>query len=177
MGAAKVRLLVFPTWVMHRRPFYPMAFSSVRFTVLGVTGLLGFSELFLGIMYFISNGCLPFWLLTAIALSTIGSIFVFYLALYVSKTLVISKDCFECQFSFHVIAHETNHIKMNSHSEKKVEEETLKQTRDKLIPLLSATPKFCNYCAFNGKFYKAEIEKYLNLQTSAKFFKEIEFIY
>lgn len=33
MVTPKVRILVFPKWIMHRRPFYPLAFSSVRFTV------------------------------------------------------------------------------------------------------------------------------------------------
>jgi len=152
---------------MHRRPFYPLAFSSVRFTVLGVATLLCLAELIIATMYVVSNGVAPFWLLTGVALSTVGSFLVFFVALYVFKILVISRDCLNCQFSFYVIAHETNHIRFNSHDEKKVREETLKQTGDRLIPMLHSHVKLCNYCALGQPLFRQEIKKYLQQKNSA----------
>jgi hypothetical protein len=159
----KNRILFFPKWVMHRRPFYPLAFSSVRFTVLGMAALLGLTELIIGAMYVMSNGFAPFWILTGVALATVGAFLVFSAALYRFKVIVINRDCFNCQFSFHVIAHETNHIRLNSHDEKKVEEETLKQNRKRFIPMLIrfSIPKLCKYCAFRNKLYQLELERYL----------------
>lgn len=161
----RVRILVFPKWFMHRWPKRPLAFCSVRVTVLGTAGLLIFVEFFLVLIYYLSKGLFPFFLLSAVALSTIGSIFVFFLALYTFKTLVISKDCYNCQFNFHIIAHETTHITRNWFNEMKVEEETLKQTREKLMPLLNSKPELCKYCVFRKGFYRQELEKYLQQQV------------
>lgn len=160
MARNKVRIWVFPTWVMHRWPFYPQAFSSVRFTVLGMTGLLLLSEFFFGMLYMLSN-TFPFILMTTIALSILGTFLVFFLVLYFFGILVIGRDCFNCLLGFHVIAHETTHIKLNLRNEEVVEEETLKQTRSQLIPMLAAFPELCKKCAFRGPRYEREIAKYL----------------
>lgn len=63
-------------------------------------------------------------------------------------TIFIRKDCFECQLGFHIIAHEGNHLKLGSSEETVVEEETLRQTRDRLIPILLSNPKICKGCPF-----------------------------
>jgi len=67
--------------------------------------------------------------------------------LSVLPTILIRKDCFECQFGFHIIAHERNHLKLRK-SEAIVEEETLKQTGTRLIPILLSDPKICKRCVF-----------------------------
>ena len=68
-------------------------------------------------------------------------------ALGLLPTIFIRKDCFECQFGFHIIAHERNHLRLRT-SEEIVEEEALKQTGDRLIPILLSNPKICKGCPF-----------------------------
>lgn len=75
----------------------------------------------------------------------IVSIFAILLAL---PTIFIRKDCFECQLGFYIIAHERNHLLLNSSDEVYVEEETLKQIRNQLVPILLSNPKLCKNCAF-----------------------------
>jgi len=67
--------------------------------------------------------------------------------LSVLPTIFIRKDCFECQFGFHIISHERNHLKLRK-SEAIVEEETLKQTGTRLIPILLSDLKICKRCVF-----------------------------
>lgn len=72
----------------------------------------------------------------------------FMIALYFSSAVVIRKDCYGCILGFHIIAHERNHLALNSRDEVMVEEETLKQTQDRLIPILLSDPKICKDCFF-----------------------------
>jgi len=76
------------------------------------------------------------------AFSLVAFSFVFFL---VWPTIFIRKDCYECQFGFYIIAHERNHLSLKK-SEEIVEEETLKQNGDRLIPLLIANPRLCKDC-------------------------------
>jgi hypothetical protein len=63
---------------------------------------------------------------------------------------VIRSDCSGCQFSFHIIAHEQTHLRLNSLDEALVEEETLKQTKHKLIPLLLSNQKYARIAHSGG---------------------------
>ncbi len=63
---------------------------------------------------------------TLILLSMLGAVF-------------IRKDCYQCRFAFHILAHEQSHLSLNSLDEFAVEESTLKNTYGKLIPLLLQT--------------------------------------
>ena len=63
-------------------------------------------------------------------------------------TIFIRKDCFECQFGFHIIAHERNHLILRTSEEIVVEEETLKQTGERLVRILLSNPKMCRGCIF-----------------------------
>jgi hypothetical protein len=82
-------------------------------------------------------------------------------------SIFIRKDCSECQFGFHIIDHERNHLLLNSSDEFTVEEETLKQTKDRLIPLLLSNLKLCKDCPFNGRrmYCKTTLE-YLSTHQS-----------
>ncbi len=160
MENGTIRKMVFPKWLMHRWPLYPLAFCSIKETVLVMAGILFSVELFFGVMYFISDGRFPVTLPAIGVFATFGSLFLFFVYLYFSKTYVISKDCLNCQFSFHIIAHETIHIQSNTSNELKVERQTLSETRDRLMPLLKKGPKVCSYCVFNEQFYKNELESY-----------------
>lgn len=68
--------------------------------------------------------------------------------LLVLPSIFIRKDCFECQFGFHIIAHERNHMNLGKSDEVAVEEQTLKQTGTQLIPILLSNPKICKGCPF-----------------------------
>lgn len=64
----------------------------------------------------------------------------------------IRKDCFGCELGFHVIAHERTHLRLNLKDEERVETETLKETRNRLIPLLLSNQRICKGCRF--RWYK-----------------------
>ena len=79
--------------------------------------------------------------------------------------IFIRKDCYNCELGFHIIAHERTHLRLNSRDEGLVETETLKETRDRLIPLLLANPQMCKGCSFRlrmgSKMYSETISEYL----------------
>ena len=101
---------------------------------------------------------------------SVGATWVFafsLIALSLLPTIFIRKDCFECQFSFHIIAHERNHLILRK-SEEIVEEETLKQTGVQLIPLLLSDSKMCKDCLFLWhKLYCQATFNYLRKQKEA----------
>lgn len=76
--------------------------------------------------------------------SLLGVIFVF--------PVFIRKDCSDCELGFHIIAHERTHLRLNSVDEERVETETLKETRNRLIPLLMSNQRICRGCRF--RWYK-----------------------
>lgn len=89
-----------------------------------------------------------------------GAIFVLVLILHCSDVIIIRKECYECQFGFHIIEHEKTHLKLNSLDEKLVETETLKQTESKLFPIILSKPRLCKRCAFRGKKYLVAATEY-----------------
>jgi hypothetical protein len=66
--------------------------------------------------------------------------------------IAVRKDCFNCQFGFHVIAHEQTHLRLNCRDEDLVEMETWKETGKHLIQLLLSNPRTCKNCRF--EYYK-----------------------
>ena len=78
--------------------------------------------------------------------------------------IIIRKECDECQFHFYIIAHEKNHLKLNSLDEEMVEKETLKQTGSKLFPIILSKPKLCKGCAFRRMKYLEAATKYVERQ-------------
>jgi hypothetical protein len=89
----------------------------------------------------------PLLFVIAIHVTTLFAAFSF-LALASMPTIFIRKDCSNCQLSFHILAHERNHLSLNSRDEALVEEEALKETGNKLIPILLSNAKLCNDCVF-----------------------------
>ena len=88
--------------------------------------------------------------------------------LWILPTIFIRKDCFECQFGFHIIAHERNHLLSRKSEEIGVEEVTLKQTGDRLIPILLSNPKICKGCPFSWcKMYSQETFNYLKRKAES----------
>lgn len=82
--------------------------------------------------------------------------------LWLLPTIFIRRDCFECQFGFHIITHERNHLSLRE-SEEIVEEETVKQTGEQLIPILLSDPKLCKNCPFSlRKTYSLATFNYLS---------------
>ena len=91
------------------------------------------------------------------------AIFLLFSIFVALPSIFIRKDCSECQFGFHIINHERNHLRLNSSDEFTVEEETLKQTEDRLIPLLLSNLKICKGCPFNWrKMYCQKTFEYLS---------------
>jgi hypothetical protein len=82
-------------------------------------------------------------------------------AMFILRVVLIRKDCNNCQFRFHIIAHEMNHLKLNSLDENRVEEETLKQTGERLFPIILSNPELCKDCGFRKKRYIEAAAKYL----------------
>lgn len=91
-----------------------------------------------------------------------------WIILLALPTIFVRKDCFECQFGFHIIAHERKHLVLGTSEEKTVEEETLKQTGDCLIPILLSNPRICKGCPFLWrKMYCQETFNYLKNRTKS----------
>jgi hypothetical protein len=78
--------------------------------------------------------------------------------------IFIRKDCFNCELGFHIIAHERTHLRLNSLDEEQVETETLKETRNRLIPLLLSNQRTCKGCRF--RWYK------MLSQSTSEYLKE-----
>jgi len=103
------------------------------------------------------------------AVIPVWSIIFFLSVLSALPTIFIRKDCSECQLGFHIIAHERNHLLLNSLDEASVEEETLKQTRDQLIPILLSNPRLCRDCLFPlRKMYSQATFNYLKEKQKEK---------
>jgi hypothetical protein len=92
---------------------------------------------------------IPFFIMP-LGVPVIGAL-LFVFALSISSTILIRKDCYECQFGFHIVTHERSHLSLNSLDEVLVEEKTVKQTEDRLIPILLSNPKMCKDCFFKWR--------------------------
>ena len=86
-------------------------------------------------------------------LTLFGSLLVLVSILHFLRIISIRKECYDCQLGFHIIEHEIAHLKLNSRNEELVEKETLKQTGNKLFPIILSKPKLCKGCAFRRKKY------------------------
>lgn len=141
-------------WLLKRG----LAFCAPRNSIINLFGILAIAgSCFFMLDFYVKVPFIPI-IIHAIAWS-IACIFLILLAL---PTIFIRKDCFECQLGFHIIAHERNHLLLNSLDEALVEEEALKQTGDKLIPILLSNPELCKDCAFPlRKIYAQATSKYL----------------
>jgi hypothetical protein len=92
-----------------------------------------------------------------------------FVTLAALPSIFIRRDCSKCQLSFHIIAHERSHLLLNSRDEALVEEEALKETGNKLIPILLSNPKMCKHCVFPlRKIYAQATFNYLNEGVSKK---------
>lgn len=94
-------------------------------------------------LYMLSRS-LPLLLIMFASSAFFGSL----LAIFFVFPIAIRKDCFDCELGFHVIAHERTHLRLNSSNEEQVETETLKETRNRLIPLLLSNQRICKGCRF-----------------------------
>lgn len=90
----------------------------------------------------------------------LGPPLLLFLILHFFKIVIIRKECYECEFRFHIIAHELNHLKFNSLDEELVERETLKQTGSRLFPIILSNPSLCKDCFFRRKKYREVANEY-----------------
>ena len=115
----------------------------------GITVLL--ASAFIGISLVILHYyvVMPFFIML-LGVPIVGAL-LFVFALSISSTILIRKDCYGCQFGFHIVTHERSHLSLNSLDEVLVEEKTVKQTGDRLIPILLSNPKICKDCFFRWR--------------------------
>jgi hypothetical protein len=138
----------------------PLGASSplVRVWMTGIS--LFVPELFL----FTLNAFYPnlIFVITIVAwLIYCGILFALALTMHFLGVIIIRKECDDCQFRFHIIAHEKNHLKLNSLYDDMVERETWKQTGSSLLPLILSNPVLCKDCALGRKKYRVDLEKYI----------------
>lgn len=116
--------------------------SKIVFVLVLVT-----AEIFEAALYILSREISVFLIMVA-SLAFFGGLFaiIFFFPIW------IRKDCFDCELGFHVIAHERTHLRLNLRDEERVETETLKETRNRLIPLLLSNQRICKDCRF--RWYK-----------------------
>jgi len=144
---------------------YGLAFCAPRNSVILLCVALTFFGCFLFILDFYVKVPL---LVIAIHATTLFAAFSF-VTLAALPSIFIRKDCSKCQLSFHIIAHERSHLLLNSRDEALVEEEALKETGNKLIPILLSNPKLCKDCVFPlRKIYAQATFNYLNEGVSKK---------
>jgi len=125
-----------------------LAFCIPRKSLIRITVLFTVTEIALySFHYFLATPVFTM-LIPAILL---GLLLVFMFALNISSAIVIRRDCCECQLGFHIIAHEQTHLRLNSLDERRVEEETLRQTGAQLIPILLSNPAMCKDCFFRWR--------------------------
>src|SRR4030042_2616431 len=117
-----------------------LAFCIPRRSLIAITVLFAVTEVaFYAFHYFLATPLFSMLIPTML----LGVPLVFVFVLNVSSAIVIRKDCYECQLGFPIITHEQIHLKLNSLDECRVEEETLKRTGAKLIPILLSNPAMC----------------------------------
>jgi hypothetical protein len=161
-----IRILKMPTWIM-RRMRKAQAFCVPQKSILYVSLLFFVPEFTLRILYvFYPHPLLAISMFMGLILLGIPAFLMVIIAAF--RIVVIRKQCNECQFRFHIIAHELTHLKLNSLNEKLVEEETLKHTGDRLFPILLSNPKLCKDCVFRRKMYVDATTEYAESKEREK---------
>ena len=140
------RILTIPRWVMQIIRHNAHGYSYNKQSRIVITLAFVMAEVSEAVLYILSQN---FYLLSILLVSSVlfGSLLVIMFVF----PIVVRKDCSDCEFGFHIIAHERTHLRLNSLDEDKVETETLKETRNRLIPLLLSNQKACKGCRF--KYY------------------------
>lgn len=153
------RILKIPKWLMQiiRHGVHGFSFpKQSRIIALSMFIVAGVCEVALYILG--KNLYLQSILLVGLVLFGSLSAFTFVFP------IAIRKDCFDCEFGFHIVAHERTHLRLNSRDEEQVETETLKETRNRLIPLLLSNQRTCKVCRFT--WYK------MLSQSTSEYLKE-----
>jgi len=161
----KVKIVKKPGWFL--RILYPLhkaLGASSPLARVWLTGIIFFvPELFLlTLNAFYPNLVLVIEMM--VWLIYVGGHFVVAFILHFLGIIIIRKECDECQFRFYIIAHEKNHLKLNSLDEELVEKEMLTQTGSKLFPIILSKPKLCKGCAFRRTKYLEAATKYVERQ-------------
>jgi len=141
------RILKIPKWLMQiiRHGAHGISFRKQSWIVAALVFVM--VEVCEVALYMLNPSLI--FLLFVLAISILfGSL----LAIIFVFPITIRKDCFNCEFGFHIIAHERTHLRLNSPDEERVETETLKETRNRLIPLLMSNQRTCKGCRF--RWYK-----------------------
>ena len=127
---------------------------------IGVLCILGETAT---ILLFLSSPNPAFSIFITIMIAIVTALSVTLISLGVFGVIVIRKDCYNCQFAFHILAHENSHLTLNELNEFKVEEDALKKTYSKLVPLLLSNPKLCKGCYFKPRqIYSEATSNYIN---------------
>ena len=144
----KVKFLKLPNSITKRLGV--MAFSIPKKSVIRMVMLFGLAELLFATAFVIQQNFI-FLIFLVVSLVLFGFIAVVFFMFSSYPIIAIRKDCSECQFNFHIIAHELNHLRLNSSDETIVEETTIEETKNRLIPLLLSNPEICKDCFFKWR--------------------------
>lgn len=153
------RILEIPKWLMQfiRRDAH--GFSYPKRSRLGIILVFVMAMVLDAVLYILSQNFIVLLILSG-SLVLFGSLIVIMFVF----PIVIRKDCSNCEFGFHIIVHERTHLRLNSGDEEKVETETLKETKNRLIPLLLSNQRTCKGCRF--RWYK------MLSQSTSEYLKE-----
>lgn len=153
------RILKIPKWLMQVIRRGAHGYSYPKKSRIGIASVFVMVEVFEAVLYNVSQSFIVLLILFG-SLVLFGSLLVIMFVF----PIVIRKDCANCKFGFHIIAHERAHLRLNSLDEDKVEAETLRETRNQLIPLLLSNQRACRGCRF--KYYK------MVSQSTSEYIKE-----
>ena len=149
-SSEKIHLFKVPKFIMKRLRGGALAFCITKKSVIYMIALFCLTELFFTALFIIQRNLIFFAFLVG-SLALFGSVTALFSIFAYYPVIAIRKDCAECHFSFHIIAHELNHLSLNSLDKVRVEEATLEQTKKRLIPLLLSSPKMCKDCFFKWR--------------------------
>jgi hypothetical protein len=158
------RILKVPRWLMGILfPWkYAQGFSVPNRSRKLFVLILIMTEASEAVLYVLGRNLSVLWIM-------LGSLAFFVSLLVVTFffPIFIRKDCFNCEFRFHIVAHEQAHLSLDSYDEEQVETETLKETRNRLIPLLLSNQRICKNCRFRWyKMLSQSTSEYLEEQKS-----------
>jgi hypothetical protein len=137
----KVRVVMKPGWFLKiLYPLHKALGASSPGIRVWLTGIFLFAPELILLIFNAFYPNLGLVIVMMAYLIFLGGHFVLAFILHFLGLIIIRKECDQCQFRFYIIAHEKNHLKLNSLDDELVEKETLKQTGSKLFPIILSKP-------------------------------------
>jgi hypothetical protein len=161
----EVRIWKIPGWLL-RHFKKAQGLSSPQKTVVYLGLLFSGIEVFLLVLNLFASS-FGLAIVTVASVIVLGTILTVSIVMYFFRIIIVRKECHDCQFGFYIVAHEINHLKLNSLDEDMVERETQKQTGSRFFPLILSNPVLCKDRVFRRKKYRAAAEEYVKSKFNA----------